>query len=242
MKLSKGLILLLTMFLVGFVGGVFSAPSLGLAHTTTITRQIPVLITETVTVVSTATVTYTQVQVETVTTTVPATATHTETIIQTLFMPTTATKTETLTLTLNMPATTATAPFARVSRGNSIRVGDWIISVATSYQLPVANIVSNSSATTARNFTYYVVVVLQLRNDAPWARAVDPSMLSRVILVTSSGRSYEPIAINASRGFIAPGSYGFAEVVFSIDENESPSYLYTEILTHDKSVRVEFEL
>jgi hypothetical protein len=155
------------------------------------------------------------------------------------------TRTETVTLTLNMPSTYATEPFAKVSRGGSIKVNDWTISIATCYRQVVANtsiaIVGNSSTTIARNSTYYVIV-LQLRNDAPWARAIGLAMLSKVILVTGSGRSYEPIAINATKGFIAPGSYGFAEVVFSIDENESPSYLYTEINVNGMIVRVEFEL
>jgi hypothetical protein len=212
----------------------------------TVTRQVPILITQTVTAVNTTTVTSTitetATRVETYTSTVPAT-----TIVQTAFMPTTVTRTETLTLTLNMPATYATEPSAKVSRGSSIKVNDWTISIATCYRQVVANtstsiaIVGNSSTTIARNSTYYVIV-LQLRNDAPWARAIDLAMLSKVILVTSSGRSYEPIAINATKSFIAPGSYGFAEVVFSIDENESPSYLYTEINVNGMIVRVEFEL
>jgi len=247
LRLSKGLVLLLavsiTMFLVGFGGGLFSAPNTGRVET--VTRQFPVLITQTVTLVNTTTVTSTTtataIRVETYTSTVPVTTT----IVQTAFMPTTVTRTETLTLTLNMPATYATEPSAKVSRGSSIKVNDWTISIATCYRQVVANtsiaIVSNSSTTIARNSTYYVIV-LQLRNDAPWARAIVLAMLSKVILVTSSGRSYEPIAINATKGFIAPGSYGFAEVVFSIDENESPSYLYTEIITHGMPVRVEFEL
>jgi hypothetical protein len=246
---SKGLVLLIlvsiTMLLIGFAGGIFSAPSVGFVRVETVTRQVPILITQTITAVNTTTVTSTitetATRVETYTSTVPVTTT----IVQTAFMPTTVTRTETLTLTLNMPATYATEPSAKVSRGSSIKVNDWTISIATCYRQVVANtsiaIVGNSSTTIARNSTYYVIV-LQLRNDAPWARAIDLAMLSKVILVTSSGRSYEPIAINATKGFIAPGSYGFAEVVFSIDENESPSYLYTEILTHDKSVRVEFEL
>jgi hypothetical protein len=249
LRLSKGLVLLIvvsiTMFLAGFGGGVFSAPSVGFVRVETVTRQVPILITQTITAVNTTTVTSTTtataIRVETYTSTVPVTTT----IVQTAFMPTTVTRTETITLTLNMPATYATEPSAKVSRGSSIKVNDWTISIATCYRQVVANtsiaIVGNSSTTIARNSTYYVIV-LQLRNDAPWARAIDLAMLSKVILVTSSGRSYEPIAINATKGFIAPGSYGFAEVVFSIDENESPSYLYTEILTHDKPVKVEFEL
>jgi hypothetical protein len=138
LRLSKGLVLLIvvsiTMFLAGFGGGLFSAPNTGFVRVETVTRQFPVLITQTVTLVNTTTVTSTTtataIRVETYTSTVPVTTT----IVQTAFMPTTVTRTETLTLTLNMPATTATTPFARVSRGNSIRVDDWIISVATSYQ------------------------------------------------------------------------------------------------------------
>ena len=247
MRLSKGLVLLvavsITMFLVGFGGGLFSAPSIGFVRVETVTRQVPILITQTVTLVNTTTVTSTTTatQVETYTSTV----TSATTIVQTVFMPTTVTRTETVTLTLNMPSTYATEPSAKVSRGSSIKVNDWTISIATCYRQVVANtsiaIVGNSSTTIARNSTYYVIV-LQLRNDAPWARAIDLAMLSKVILVTGSGRSYEPIAINATKGFIAPGSYGFAEVVFSIDENESPSYLYTEIIEHGTPVRVEFEL
>ena len=247
MRLSKGLVLLvavsITMFLVGFGGGLFSAPNMGFVRVETVTRQVPILITQTVTLVNTTTVTSTTTatQVETYTSTV----TSATTIVQTVFMPTTVTRTETVTLTLNMPSTYATEPFAKVSRGGSIKVNDWTISIATCYRQVVANtsiaIVGNSSTTIARNSTYYVIV-LQLRNDAPWARAIGLAMLSKVILVTSSGRSYEPIAINATKGFIAPGSYGFAEVVFSIDENESPSYLYTEINVNGMIVRVEFEL
>ena len=249
MRLSKGLVLLIvvsiTMFLIGFAGGIFSAPSVGFVRVETVTRQVPILITQTITAVNTTTVTSTITEtathVETYTSTVPVTTT----IVQTAFMPTTVTRTETLTLTLNMPATYATEPSAKVSRGSSIKVNDWTTSIATCYRQVVANtsiaIVGNSSTTIARNSTYYVIV-LQLRNDAPWARAIDLAMLSKVILVTSSGRSYEPIAINATKGFIAPGSYGFAEVVFSIDENESPSYLYTEINVNGMIVRVEFEL
>jgi len=255
LRLSKGLVLLLvvsiTMLLIGFAGGVFSAPSVGFVRVETVTRQFPVLITQTITAVNTTTVTSTTTatatRVETYTSTVPVTTT----IVQTAFMPTTVTRTQTLTLTINMPATSPSIPFARIPRGNSIKINDWVISVVASYpsisNITISNtnntgsIASNSSTAIVKNFTYYVIV-LQLKNDAPWARAIDTSMFSKVILVTSSGRSYEPININTTKGFIAPGSYGFATIWFRIGENESPSYLYTEILTHDKSVRVEFEL
>lgn len=65
------------------------------------------------------------------------------------------------------------------------------------------------------------------------------AMLNKAILVTSTGRSCEPLAINATKGFIAPGSYGFLVLRFSIDENGSPSYLYTEINVNGMIVRVE---
>jgi hypothetical protein len=249
LRLSKGLVLLIlvsiTMLLIGFAGGVFSAPSMGFVRVETVTRQFPVLITQTVTLVNTTTVTSTTTatatRVETYTSTVPVTTTA----VQTAFMPTTITAVRAITLTINMPVTTATAPFARVSRGSSININDWAISVAMSYRQIVTNtstrVVGNTTQVITTNTTYFVIV-LQARNDAPWARAIDLEMISRVILVTSSGRSYEPIAINVSKGFIAPGSYGFITLWFGIDENESPSYLYTEILTHDKPVRVEFEL
>jgi len=245
-KISKGLVLLIAvsmaMFFAGFAGGLFSAPGLGFKETVTVSRQVPILITQTVTLVNTATVTSTTTATATHVETYTSTVTSTTTVVQTVFMPTTTTATQTVTMTINVPATIAATPFARVSRGISIKVNDWTISIATCYRQVVANTstVSNSS-TTSMSFAYYVVV-LQLRNDAPWARAIDLAMLSRVILVTGGGRSYEPIAINATKDFIAPGSYGFVEAVFSIDENDSPSYLYTEIITHDKLVRVEFEL
>ena len=232
-----------TMFFAGFAGGLFSASSMGFARTETVARQVPILITQTVTVVNTTTVTstVTATHVETYTSTVTATAT--ETIAQTVFMPTTVTRTQTLTLTINMPATTPSTPFARVSKGSGIKINDWVISVAASYQLTISNtsIVSNSSTAIAKNFTYYVIV-LQLRNDAPWSRAIDLSMFGKVILVTASNKSYEPTAINVSKNFIAPGSYGLVKIWFSISENESPSYLYTEIIMHGMPVRVEFEL
>jgi hypothetical protein len=150
-----------------------------------------------------------------------------------------------------MPVTTPSTPFARIPRGNSIKINDWVISVAAVYpSKPNATIyntnttgsmVSNSSTATTKNFTYYVIV-LQLRNDAPWSRAIDLSMFGRVILMTASNKSYEPTAINVSKNFIAPGSYGFATIWFSISENDYPSYLYTEIIAHGMPVRVEFEL
>jgi len=254
-KISKGLVLLIavsmTMFFIGFAGGVFSAPSLGFKETVTVSRQVPILITQTETVVNTATVTstVTTTHVETYTSTV--TTTTTETTVQTVFMPTTVTRTQTLTLTINAPVTTPSIPFARIPRGNNIKINDWVISVVAVYPLKLnatilnvnatSNIVSNSTTVVAKNSTYYVVV-LQLWNEAPWARKIDASMFSKVVLVTSSGRSYEKIGISTTNDSIAPGSYGFATILFGIDENESPSYLYTEIIMHGMPVRVEFEL
>ncbi|MCI4435509.1 MAG: hypothetical protein JHC33_01685 [Ignisphaera sp.] len=249
MRISKGLALLIavsmTMFFVGFAGGMFSAPSLGFKETVTVSRQVPILITQTVTVVNTTTVTstVTTTHVETYTSTV--TATTTETIAQTVFMPTTVTRTQTLTLTINMPAATPSTPFTRVSKGSSIKINDWAISVAMSNWRTVSNtstiVVGNTTQVVTTNTTYFVVV-LQLVNDAPWSRIINTSMLSKAVLVTANSRSYEPTAINASKNFIAPGSYGFAMIWFSIDKNESPSYLYTEIIVHGMPVRVEFEL
>jgi hypothetical protein len=244
LKLSKGLLLLvaisITMLLVGFAGGLLSAPSLGFAGVETVTKQVPILITETVTLVDTTTVTSTIT--ETATQVEIYTSTVTATDVQTVFLETTITVTRIVTMTINIPATVATTPFARVSRGSSIRVNDWTISVALRFQAPAPNTSTSIVSNTTSMSSAYHVVVLQLRNDAPWARTIDLTMFSRVVLVTSSSRSYEPIAINTTKMFIAPGSYGFVEAVFSIDKNEFPSYLYTEIIGNGMPVRVEFEL
>lgn len=247
MRLGKGLALVISisiaMFLAGFAGGVFSAPGPGFTRTETVTKQVPVLLTETTTIVDTTTVaeTITEAKSVTVTTTMLVTATATETV----FMPTTTTATRTITLSVNMPVQSVAAPYARVSRGSGINIGSWVVSVAMSYRQVATNITSvaagNQTATILENATY-TVVVLQMLNSAPWARTIDASMFSKVILVTNTSRSYEPIALNASQGFIAPGSYGFIELRFLVEEDDHLGYLYTEIMSNGMLVRVEFEL
>ena len=225
MRLAKGLALLVAvataMFFAGFAGGAFSAPGLGLAKTETVVKQAPVLITETV--VETATVTFTEAK------TLTYTRVETFTVFETVLLLTTVTATRTLTLTINMPTTAPSAPYARVSRGSSISISDWIISVAQVERVEA-------------NTTTYTAVRLQLLNSAPWARAVDVSMFSKALLVTNTSRSHEPVEISASRGSVAPGSYGLLELLFQVSEGEKPDHLYVEILSSGTVVRVEFEL
>jgi len=219
-RLRKGLALLLAvslaMFLAGFAGGAFLSP-LGSGRIQTVTKQVPVVLTETVT----ATHTYTA--------TVEVPVTVTETVSETVSVPVTVTATKILTLTVNMPTTALSTPYARVSRGSSISISDWIISVAQVERVEA-------------NTTTYTAVRLQLLNSAPWARAVDVSMFSKALLVTNTSRSHEPVEISASRGSVAPGSYGLLELLFQVSEGEKPDHLYVEILSSGTVVRVEFEL
>jgi hypothetical protein len=245
--LRRGLILLITVavtiFIVGFLGGTFTSFSIGFIKTETVTRYSYVFFTETVanktTLIMTNTITYTPTTIEK--------SVVTTTIVETSPLPTfiTITTTRTLTLILNMPIAIPSAPLARVSKGSSINIDGWIISEAMNYKFTEINknitIVNNRTIIISKNYTY-VITVLQLVNVAPWARQINPSMFSRIILVTSSSKSYEPIKVNVSQSFMAPNSYGFIAIKFLIDDNDYPSYLYTEVLVDDVIIRVEFEL
>lgn len=247
MKLSKGLVLLIVTavitFLIGFVGGTLYFPNLGFTKTKTIIKQVPLLLTETLTTTNTTIVTKTIIETSThiVTTTLPTTTTA----VTTVFIPTTTTITRTITLTINIPATMITTPFVKIAKGGSIDINGWSISIATSYRQAMTNLstltIENNVFIMTTNYTV-IVIVLQFHNNAPWARVIDSAMFSKIILVTISGRSYGLAELNMDKNFIAPGSYGFVELKFLVEENNYPKYLYIEILNNNMVVRIEFEL
>jgi hypothetical protein len=238
LKLSKGLVLLIAvavaMFFAGFGGGVAVSPHFIPPATFT---QYKVLL-ETVTNTTTVTVA-TPVNI-----TVTTTAVITETVTTTT--PLLLTTTSTVTLTVNMPREAASKPYARVARGSSVEVGLWAVSVASCYRSVEVNktvvaLPNNVTQVVVVNTTY-IYVLIQMLNSAPWARSIDTSTFSKIVLVTNTMRSYEPAEVKASRGLVAPGSYGFIELKFAVGENEYPDYLYAEATVNNMVYRIEFEL